>query len=67
MIGKTIEEGNYTVHTAKGNLLQGAVFNEWTNTWNSSLQRIFTVDFEVYEEKALYPENASVNIFIAVK
>ena len=67
MIGKTIDEANYSVHTAKGNLLQGAVFNEWTNIWNSSLQRTFTADFEVYGEKAQDPENAAVDIFIAVK
>lgn len=67
MIGKTIDEANYSLHTAKGNLLQGAVFNEWTNIWNSSLQRTFTADFEVYGEKAQDPENAAVDIFIAVK
>ena len=67
MIGKTIDEANYSVHTAKGNLLQGAVFNEWANIWNSSLQRTFTAGFEVYGEKAQDPENAAVDIFIAVK
>ena len=50
--GQNYYEGNYLVHTAKGNLLRGALFKEWTNIWNSSLQRTFTAGFEVYGEKA---------------
>jgi predicted transcriptional regulator YdeE len=67
MVGKTIDEENYSAQTANGNLLQGVVFNEWVKIWNSNLERIFTADFEVYGEKAQDPENAAVDIFIAVK
>jgi predicted transcriptional regulator YdeE len=67
MVGKTIEEATYTVYTAKGNILQGLVINEWIKIWNSNLNRTFTADFEVYGEKAQDPENAEVEIFIAVK
>jgi predicted transcriptional regulator YdeE len=67
MVGKTFNGGNYSVHTAKGNLLQGAVFNEWTKIWNADLQRTFTADFEVYGEKAQDVQNAEVDIFIAIK
>ena len=67
MVGKTFEEANYAKHIATGNILQGMVFNEWTKIWNSDLDRTFTADFEVYGEKAQNPENAEVDIFIAVK
>ena len=67
MVGKTFSEGNYSVHTAKGNLLEGAVFNEWTRIWNANLPRTFTADFEVYGKKAQDSANAEVDIFIAVK
>ena len=67
MVGKTFEESDYTKIVAKGNILQGMVFNEWTKIWNSSLDRTFTADFEVYGEKAQNPESAEVDIFIAVK
>jgi predicted transcriptional regulator YdeE len=67
MVGKTFKEENYSVHTAKGNLLQGVVFDEWTRIWNSNLPRTFTADFEVYGEKAQDPDNAEVDIFIAIK
>ncbi len=66
MVGKIFEETTYSKHIAKGNILQGMVFNEWTKIWNSDLSRTFTADFEVYGEKAQNPENAEVDIFIAV-
>ena len=31
------------------------------------LDRSYTADFEIYDEKAQNPENAEVDIFIAVK
>ena len=67
MVGKTFEEATYTKHIAKGNILQGIVFAEWTKIWDSDLARTFTADFEVYGEKAQNPENAEVDIFVAVK
>ena len=67
MVGKTFDEATYTKHIAKGNILQGMVFGEWTKIWNSDLDRTFTADFEVYGEKAQNPEKAEVDIFVAVK
>jgi len=67
MTGKTFAEGNYTRHIAKGNILQGMVFTEWTKIWNSDLPRTFIADFEVYGEKAQDPEDAEVDIFVAIK
>jgi predicted transcriptional regulator YdeE len=67
MTGKTFEEATYAKHIAKGNILKGIVFGEWTKIWESNLNRTFTADFEVYGEKAQNPENAEVDIFIAIK
>ncbi len=67
MVGKTFDEANYTKIVAKGNISQGMVFNEWRKIWNSNLDRTFTADFEVYGETAQNPENAEVDIFIAIK
>jgi predicted transcriptional regulator YdeE len=67
MTGKTIEGINYEKFTAKGNLAEGIVIKEWIKIWNSDLERIFTSDFEIYGEKAQNPENAEVDIFIAIK
>lgn len=67
MVGKFFEEAFYKKHTAKGNILQGLVYNEWLKIWSSGLDRAFTADFEVYGPKAQNPESAEVDIFIAVK
>ena len=67
MVGTTIEDAGYSKHVAKGNIIQGAVFEEWIKIWSSNLERTFTADFEVYGEKAHNPEDAEVDIFIAIK
>ena len=67
MIGKTIEVANYQQFTAKGNISEGIVFNEWVKIWNTDLNRAYTTDFEMYGAKAVNPENAEVDIFIALK
>lgn len=66
MIGKTIEKSSYVTYTAKGNLAEGIVYNEWMKIWNANLERSFTSDFEIYGEKAQNPANAAVDIYIAV-
>lgn len=67
MIGKTIEGTNYIKYTVQGNISEGLVFQEWKKIWNSDLTRAYTADFEVYDERAQNPENAIVDIFVAVK
>lgn len=66
MTGKTVEGNHYEKFTAKGNLSEGIVFNEWLKIWSSDLERAFTADFEIYGEKAQNPENAEVDIYIAL-
>ena len=67
MIGKTFNEADYKKFVAKGNILEGMVFNEWIKIWNSNVERAYTSDFGVYGEKATNPADAEVDIFIAVK
>ena len=66
MVVKTIMAGNYNKFTAKGNIMHGIIFNAWTEIWNTNISRKYTTDFEVYGEKAQNPEDAEVDIFIAV-
>lgn len=68
MTGKTIAAGNFVKYTAKGNLVQGAVYNEWIKIWNdTATNRAFTTDYEIYGAKAANPENGEVDIFVGVK
>ena len=45
------------------------VIRQWQEIWNEDkkLARKYTTDFEVYGRKSLDPENAEVDIFIAIK
>jgi predicted transcriptional regulator YdeE len=63
MKGIVIEKGTYIKLTT--NL--DKVFEEWTKIWNSDIPRVYTADFESYGDKAKNPEEAEVDIFIAVK
>lgn len=67
MMGKTIESADYEELIAKGNLSEGIVYNKWLEIWNSDLNRSFTADFEVYGSKTQNPENAEVDIYIALQ
>ncbi len=67
MTGKTIGGGHFTKYTAKGNLTQGAVYNEWKNIWATATNRAFTTDYEIYGAKAANPEDGEVDIFVGVK
>lgn len=66
MIGKTIEGGSFHRRTAKGNISEGLVYNEWVNIWNANLNRAYTADFEMYDERAANPANAEVDIFLSM-
>lgn len=66
LTGKSFQPGDYIKRSAKGNLQEGAVVEEWYKIWDADLPRKFTVDFEIYGEKAQDPSNAEVDIFIAV-
>ncbi|MCH7399398.1 GyrI-like domain-containing protein [Belliella sp. DSM 107340] len=67
MVGKKIESKTYKKFTAKGNLEDNIVYEEWLKIWNSDLPRRYTADFEVYGEKSQNQEAAEIDIFIAVK
>lgn len=66
MIGKTFSTASYQKHISKGNLMQGIVFEAWLKIWNLDIPRAYTADFEVYGEKTQNPNDAEVDIFIAV-
>lgn len=67
LTAKTFAGANYTKFVAKGKLAHGAVYQEWVKIWESDIPRAYTADFEVYGPKAQNPDDAEVDIFIAVK
>ncbi|MPT33723.1 MAG: AraC family transcriptional regulator [Flavobacterium sp.] len=66
MVTKTFVSGTYEKIIVKGNIFKGALAEAWFDIWNSDRNRAYTADFEVYSEKASDPENAEVDIYIAL-
>jgi predicted transcriptional regulator YdeE len=61
-----IPGGTYEKIFAKGRM-PDCVADGWKAIWNSQLDRLYKVDFEVYDEKSKDWNNAQVNLFISVK
>ncbi|WP_109299305.1 GyrI-like domain-containing protein [Aquimarina sp. AU474] len=66
MVGTTIKNGNYLKFTAKGDVTKTAIPEAWAKIWKSNLDRTYTTDFEVYDERAIDPTKAEVDIFVGV-
>ncbi len=66
MIGITINNGTYSKFIAKGDVTKNAIPDTWAKIWKSNLSRTFSTDFEVYDERAINPVNAEVDIFVGV-
>lgn len=67
LTSKMVEAHTYDVIPAKGKMSEGFVFQAWQKIWNSDMNRSYTADFEVYGVKARDPENAEIEIYIALK
>ena len=66
MEGKTFAQSEYVKYVAKGNIMHGMVLDTWKKIWASNLPRKYTADFEIYGKKAQNPDNAEVDVFVAV-
>lgn len=66
LTAKSFDGGSYLKMTAKGDMSQGLVINQWTKIWNMDLDRAYTADFEVFGQKAQNPADAEIDFFIAV-
>jgi len=67
MVGKSFDGGKYMKTTAKGDLTNGLIVNQWSKIWAADLDRKYTADFEVFGSKAQNPHDAEVDFFVAVK
>jgi predicted transcriptional regulator YdeE len=65
-VGKTIPAAEYQNFTAKGKM-PACVYGTWQEIWTAKIDRKYSTDFEIYGEKSQNPENAEVEIFIALK
>lgn len=68
---KTLPASTYAVVTSDRGALPGVVIATWQRIWQMSDdelggKRTFTGDFELYDERAQNPEEAEVDIYIAI-
>lgn len=68
---KILPASQYAVFTTRRGHATTVVIEAWQAIWRwsaaSKLQRTFTGDFEVYDERSSDPDNAQIDIYIAVK
>ena len=66
LIGRHFAGDEFEVFTAKGEM-PNAVANTWLGIWqqDDELDRKYTYDFEVYDEKSQNGDESEVNIYIA--
>lgn len=67
MTVKIVPEANYAKFMAKGDLTKDAVINKWMEIWNSNLDRSYTADIEIYDDRAKDPTNGEAEILISVR
>lgn len=66
MTGKSFNGGKSVKFTAKGDLTNGLVINQWMKIWEMDLDRSYTTDFEVYKGQSNDLSDIEVEFFIAV-
>lgn len=68
---KVLPASRYAVFTTKRGPATQVVVEAWQQIWKwadtSPLQRTFTGDFELYDERSADPDNAQIDIYIAIK
>lgn len=67
MVGQSFSGGTYTKTTAKGDLMQGLVVNQWSKILAMELDRTYDADFEIFGEKAQNPSDAEVDFYVGIK
>jgi len=62
----TVPAGKYRIYNLSGKFPEN-VHQAWTEIWNSSVERVYTVDFDLYCANAESFEETRVAIYLAVK
>ena len=66
MVGKSVDGGTYLKITAKGDLMQGLIVNQWSEIFKMELDRTYDADFEIFGEKAQNPSAAEVDFYVGI-
>ncbi|MBE1555841.1 GyrI-like domain-containing protein [Sporosarcina limicola] len=70
LVVKTVPASKYVVFTSEKGPFPDVVINLWQDIWawsdKADVERTYTGDFEVYDERCADPREAQVDIYIAV-
>jgi len=64
MVDLIIPAGSFIKVIAKGKM-PDCVANSWKDIWNSSIERAYKYDFEIYDDRSKDWSNAEVDIFVS--
>jgi len=71
MFVKTMPAAKYLVFTSDKGPFEEVVVKAWQDVWawfaSSGVERTYTGDFEMYDERCANPQEAQVDIYIAIK
>ena len=72
MVVKTIPAGRYAVFTSERGPVAKVVVDTWKQIWSyyqlpANGHRAYRADFELYDQRAVDPNNAQVDIYIGIK
>ncbi len=71
LVVKTIPAAKYLVFTSDKGVMPEVVIQTWQEIWawfaNSKVERTYTGDFELYDERCANPHDSQVDIYIAIK
>lgn len=71
LVVKTMPTAKYLVFTSEKGSLPEVVIQAWQEIWtwfaNATVERTYTGDFELYDERCANPQEAQVDIYIAIK
>lgn len=67
-----IPPGTYIRFTTESGVIPNVVISAWQQIWNMQKielggERAFQADFEVYDDRAIDPNNTSLDIYIGIK
>lgn len=68
LVGRHFEGGLFQTVVAQGELPESLV-RKWKEIWDNDakLNRAYTYDFEIYDERARNGENSEVHIYLSIK
>ncbi|MFE3574047.1 effector binding domain-containing protein [Lysinibacillus sp. NPDC059133] len=71
MVVKKVPAAKYLVFTSDKGPFEEVVVKAWQDVWawfaSSGVERTYTGDFEMYDERCANPQEAQVDIYIAIK